>query len=49
VSFVKELWMYLRTRRKYWLWPIIIITALLGLLIMLAQSAAVAPFLYTLF
>jgi hypothetical protein len=49
MSFIKELWAFLRTRRKYWLWPIVIVMALLGVLIVLAQGSAVAPFIYTLF
>ncbi|MGH8570377.1 MAG: DUF5989 family protein [Gammaproteobacteria bacterium] len=46
---LKELWVFLRIRRKYWLWPIFVMTALLGVLIVLAQGSAVAPFIYTLF
>jgi len=49
MSFIKELWAFLRTRRKYWLWPIVVVMALLGVLIVLAQGSAVAPFIYTLF
>jgi len=49
MSFIIELWAFLRTRRKYWLWPIVIVMALLGVLIVLAQGSAVAPFIYTLF
>ena len=49
MSFIKELWAFLRTRRKYWLWPIVIAMAVLGMLIVLAQGSAVAPFIYTLF
>jgi hypothetical protein len=49
MSFIKELWAFLRTRRKYWLWPIVVIMGVLGVLIVLAQGSAVAPFIYTLF
>jgi hypothetical protein len=49
VSFIKELWAFLRIRRKYWLWPIVIVVALLGVLIVLAEGSAVAPFIYSLF
>lgn len=49
MSFIKDLWAFLRTRKKYWLLPIIIMMALLGALIVLAQGSAVAPFIYTLF
>lgn len=47
--FLKELWAFMRTRKKYWLAPIFIVMALLGALIVLAQGSAVAPFIYTLF
>jgi Family of unknown function (DUF5989) len=46
---IKELWMFLRARKKFWLWPILIMMALLGVLIVLAQGSAIAPFIYTLF
>jgi len=46
---IKELWAFLRTRKKFWLWPILVMMALLGVLIVLAQGSAVAPFIYTLF
>jgi hypothetical protein len=49
MSFIKELWAFLRTRKKYWLWPIVIVMALLGVLIVLAQGSAITPFIYTLF
>ena len=49
MSMLRELIAFLRARKKYWLWPIFIVMALLGLLIVLAQGSAVAPFIYTLF
>jgi hypothetical protein len=49
MGMLKELWMFLRMRKKYWLWPIFAMMALLGVLIVLAQGSAVAPFIYTLF
>lgn len=49
MSFIKELWLFLRTRKKFWLLPIIIMLALFGALIVLSQGSAVAPFIYTLF
>lgn len=49
MSMIKELWTFLRARKKFWLWPIFIMMGLLGLLIVLAQGSAVAPFIYTLF
>jgi hypothetical protein len=49
MSIVKELWAFMRVRKKYWLWPIFVMMALLGVLLVLAQGSAVAPFIYTLF
>jgi hypothetical protein len=49
MGFLKELWVFMRTRKKYWLFPIVVTMALLGVLIVLAQGSAVAPFIYTLF
>ncbi|MEW5895969.1 MAG: DUF5989 family protein [Candidatus Omnitrophota bacterium] len=49
ISLVKEFWDFLKSRKRYWLAPIIIILLLLSGLIMVSQSSAVAPFIYTLF
>ena len=49
MSFLGELWAYMRTRKKYWLIPILLMMVILGGLIVLAQGSAVAPFIYTLF
>jgi hypothetical protein len=49
MSFIKELWAFMRARKKYWLIPILVMMALLGTLIVLTQGSAVAPFIYTLF
>jgi hypothetical protein len=49
MSFLKELWKFMRVRKKFWLAPILLVMALLGALIVLAQGSAVAPFIYTLF
>jgi len=49
VDLLKDLWLFLRERKKYWLAPIIIILLLFGLLIVFAGSSAVAPFIYTIF
>ena len=49
MSFIKEFWEFLRTRKKYWLLPIIIILLFFGGLIVLTQGTAVAPFIYTIF
>lgn len=49
MAFLIEFWKFLRARKKYWLLPIVITVLLIGGLLMLAQSSAVAPFIYTLF
>lgn len=49
MEMIKELWAFLRARKKFWLWPIMMMMALLGVLIVLAQGSAIAPFIYTLF
>ncbi|MDD4202142.1 MAG: DUF5989 family protein [Candidatus Omnitrophica bacterium] len=48
-AILKELWGFLKERKKWWLMPILIILLLLGLLIILTESTAIAPFVYTLF
>ena len=48
-SFLKEIWAFLRVRKKLWLAPIIIVMVLLGAWLILAQGSVVAPFIYTLF
>lgn len=49
MHFLKELVAFLRMRKKFWLAPILIIMALLGILIVSVQGTAIAPFIYTLF
>ena len=49
LSFLKEFLDFIRERKKYWLLPIIIVLALFGVLIVLSQGSAVAPFIYTIF
>jgi len=49
MSFLKELWGFMKTRKKFWLIPLIFIMLLLGVIIVLAEGSAVAPFIYTLF
>jgi hypothetical protein len=49
VSFIAEMWFYMRSRRKFFLVPILLMMVLLGGLLVLAQGSAVAPFIYTLF
>ena len=49
MSILKELWLFMKIRKKFWLAPIILIMLGLGALIVLAQGSVVAPFIYTLF
>ena len=49
LDLLKDLWAFMKVRKKFWLAPIIIILMLLGVLIVLSQGSAVAPFIYTLF
>jgi hypothetical protein len=49
MSFFKEFFEFLMERKKYWLFPIIIVLALFGILIVLSQGSAIAPFIYTIF
>ena len=49
MSFIVELWAFLRARKKFWLLPILLCMALLGVLIVLSHGSALAPFIYTLF
>ena len=49
IDFIKDLWTFMRVRKKFWLAPIIIVMVLLGGLIVVSQGSAVAPFIYTLF
>ncbi len=49
IDFFKDLWDFMRVRKKFWLAPLIICLLLLGVLIVLGQGSAIAPFIYTLF
>ncbi len=49
MSFASELWAFLRARKKFWLFPVVLVLALFGVLIVLSQGSAIAPFIYTLF
>lgn len=44
-----ELWSFLKTRKKFWLLPMVIVLGMVGALMVLAQGSVVAPFIYTLF
>lgn len=49
MSIISELWGFMRSRKKFWLLPVIVVMVLFGALLLLAQSSAIAPFIYTLF
>lgn len=49
LSFAQELWAFLKVRKKFWLLPVIVMALVFGGLLLLAQSSAIAPFIYTLF
>ena len=49
MSLLKEFWLFLRVRKKWWLLPIIVVMVLLGALLVFAEGSAVAPFIYTIF
>ena len=49
MSFLIELWDFMRVRKKFWLLPILIVMLAFGGLLVLAQGSAVAPFIYTIF
>lgn len=48
-SLARELWQFMRVRKKLWLLPIIVMLALVGALLVFAQGSALAPFIYTIF
>jgi hypothetical protein len=49
MDFLKDLWGFLKVRKKFWLLPLIIILLLFGVLIVFTSGSAIAPFIYTLF
>ena len=49
MALLKEIWEFLRVRKKFWLLPIIVVMLLFGALMIFTQSSALAPFIYTLF
>lgn len=48
-SLLSELWAFMRMRKKFWLLPIVVVMLLFGVLMVFAQSSALAPFIYTIF
>ncbi|MBO6834593.1 MAG: DUF5989 family protein [Alphaproteobacteria bacterium] len=49
MSFLKELWRFMMARKKFWLFPFLLVVLIFGGLIVLAKGSAVAPFIYTIF
>jgi hypothetical protein len=49
MSFILELWAFMRARKKYWLMPIFVMMIIFGGLVVLTQGSAIAPFIYTIF
>jgi hypothetical protein len=49
ISILRELWEFMKVRKKWWLGPIVLVLLLLGLLLVFTQGSALAPFIYTLF
>jgi hypothetical protein len=49
MEFLKDLWAFLKVRKKFWLLPIIIVLLLFGIIMILSTGSAIAPFIYTLF
>ncbi len=49
MSFVIELWAFMRVRKKFWMLPIMVMMALFGGLVVLSKGSVIAPFIYTLF
>ena len=49
MSFLVEMWQFLKLRKKFWLLPILVMMVIFGGLIVLSQGSAIAPFIYTLF
>jgi hypothetical protein len=49
MGFIKDIWRFAKVRKKFWLLPLLLVLAMLGGLLFLAQGSAVAPFIYTLF
>ena len=49
LAIFSEIWAFMRMRKKWWLFPIIVMLAFLGLVLVFAQGSALAPFIYTIF
>ena len=49
MNFLREFWEFLAVRKKYWLFPILLVLVMFGVLIVLGQGSALGPFIYTIF
>jgi hypothetical protein len=49
MDFLRDLWYFMKERKKFWLVPIILVLLIFGILIVFGGSSAMAPFIYTLF
>ena len=49
IEFIREFWVFMRVRKKFWLLPLLTVMILLGILIVLTEGSAVAPFIYAIF
>jgi len=49
MSFISELWAFMRVRKKFWLLPVLVMLVIFGGLVVLTHGSAVAPFIYTIF
>jgi len=49
LNLVRELWEFIRVRRKWWLVPLLVVLLLVGILLVFAETSALAPFIYTIF
>jgi hypothetical protein len=49
MSMIRELWDYMRTRKKYWMLPMLVMMFILGGLVVITKGSAIAPFIYTMF
>jgi hypothetical protein len=49
MSFLAEFWQFMRARKKFWLFPLVLLTLVFGGLVVLTKGSAIAPFIYTLF
>jgi len=49
MSFLKEFWEFMKVRKKYWLFPILLVLVFFGALIILSQGSVISPLIYTIF